>query len=111
MVMRSTRTLRGTARIGQPGPREDGDLVSDATAWAARRVAVHQQPGTIGDVLIEGATERHIEHLMTSADREHRTARIERGLGQLDLEGVHPRADAVARGLGDLAAAARVAVH
>ena len=110
MVVRSDRTLRDTERIGQTGPGEHGDLVIDSTAWAARRVAVHQQTRTIGDVLIEGATERHVEHLMTSADREHRTARIERSLDQLDLERVHRRVDAIRRGMGGLAVPGRVDV-
>ena len=77
----------------------DRDLVDGVGRTAA--LAVHDV-GDLGQVLLERAAQRHVEHLVAAADAEQRQAEVAGGAGQRQLEhvGVGMAAGDVGRGLG-----------
>lgn len=45
-------------------------------------------PEDVGQVLVQGAAERHVEHLRAATDAQHRQAPIQRTTQQRELPGV-----------------------
>ena len=61
------RHLAGADDMGETGARRDGNLVSWLAAPFARAHVSRVGPGTIGEVLVKAAAQRHIEDLQPAA--------------------------------------------
>src|SRR5215208_2245286 len=77
-------------RTCQPRAGLDRDVVLEPVV--PLEVAMAGEAGTLGpDVLDQGATEDHVQHLETAADAEHRTIECHGGAHQVGLVAVpHP---------------------
>jgi hypothetical protein len=68
------------------------------------------QTGDVGDVLVEGSTECHVDDLHPPTDAEHRSARAVGLQQQIDLERIPMWVDAVVIGVASLPISVRVHV-
>src|SRR5437763_5851098 len=83
----------------------------DTAAGSARRVAVHEQPRSIGDVLVERSAQRDVQYLMPAADGEDGYVASERSIEQRELEAVQHVVDAVNRWMRLLPVPSRIDVR
>ncbi len=90
---------------------------STDTSWSTppsgplRGVAVHEESGTIRDVLIERAPQRDVQQLVAPADGEDRDVAVHRRIDQRELEPVGHLVDPVDGRMRILAVAAGIDVR
>ena len=80
--------------VRQPGSGLDLDVVHGRSARDAG-LAVGEDPVAVGDVLVERAAQRDVQHLVAAADRQRRDTAIDGGTCERELEAVPVRDDAV----------------
>ena len=94
MVVRRARRVRDAHRGRQPGTGLDLDVVDGRPARDAG-LAVGEDPVAVGDVLVERAAQRDVQHLVAAADRQRRDTAIDGSTCERELETVPVRDDPV----------------
>ena len=109
VVVARARDPRGAEHRREQRLGEDVDAVFPPAARLTG-AAVAFDAGKVGDVLVQRAAERDVQHLQPATDRERRGRPFDRGAGQRELGFVGGAVDAVHLGVPFLAVAGGIDV-